>query len=147
MSNGASPYVKSNVPTVHLLDDKRVVLNVRFDGFTANEPVEISGYVTQDGGAYSAFYRETKVPGDYGQTEEADASQTQGTATVPVSIEPIAGLEPDNDLVVVAKVAKVWPTVLESGPADPTGVNATILGKSIVQKTWTAKDPPKEVNW
>ena len=69
------PKVKSNVPTVHLLDDDSVVVYVRFDGFTANEPVEISGYVTQDNGAYSAFYLETKVPDDYGQTQAADLHQ------------------------------------------------------------------------
>lgn len=147
MSNGANSNVKSNVATVHLLNDDCVVLNVRFDGFTANEPVEISGYVTQDSGAYSAFYCETEVPGDYGQTQEADASQTQGTATVPVTIEQIADLNQDKDLVVVAKVAKVWPTVLASGPADPSTIKAAILGDRTVVRTWTANPPPKGVNW
>jgi hypothetical protein len=141
----AIPYVKSNVPTVNLLSDNSVVLNVRFDGFTADEPVEISGYVTQDTGAYSAFYYETKVPGDHLQTQEADASQTQYTAEVPVTIDPIANLNQENDLVIVAKVAKVWPTVLASGPPDQPETKAA-LGKRVV-KTWKAKDPPKGVNW
>ena len=141
------PKVKSNVPTVHLLDDDSVVVYVRFDGFTANEPVEISGYVTQDNGAYSAFYLETKVPDDYGQTQEAEANQTQGTANVPVTINQIANLKPDNDLVAVAKVAKVWPTVLKSGPGNPATIDAAILGQRAVKRTWIAKDPPKGVNW
>jgi hypothetical protein len=163
MAYPASSKVKSNVPTVHLLDDGSVVLNVRFDGFTANEPVEISGYVTQDSGAYSAFYCETKVPGDYDQTQEADASQnqeadaseTQVTASVPVTIKGIAHLQQTKGLVVVAKVAKVWPTVLTPGSANPTNadqtnVEATIrreIGERTVLRTWTAKDPPEGVNW
>jgi len=142
MSNGAKSDVKSNVPTVSLLDNDCVVLNVRFDGFTVDEPVEISGYVAQVGGAYSAFYYETKVPANNGQTQGAEASQTQGTAIVPVTIKQIPHLNEDDDLVVVAKVAKVWPTVLASGPADPTKVGEAILGQNTVKRTWTAKDSP-----
>jgi hypothetical protein len=106
MSNGD---VKSHVTSVHLFDDGSVQVNVLFDGFTADEPVEISGYVTQTDGAYSSFYLYTTAP---------NPAPDQPWVTVPVTIDAgIKDLRDSDHMTTVTKVAKVWPTVLESKPA------------------------------
>jgi|SRR5690348_6996736 len=115
MTNGADSH--SHVTQAELMSNNAVQLTVQFDGFTADEPVEISGYVVQADGAYSSFFLETTVPGQH--------IQPDGTVQVPVTIDSIAGLSNTDKMMVVTKVAKVWPTVLTGGftPAT-TGVQA-----------------------
>lgn len=120
----------SHVTQVELMGDNTVVVTVQFDGFTADEPIEISGYVVQADGAYSDFYFETKVP-NY-------PPQGDGTRQVPVTIDNIANLRTGDKIMVVTKVAKVWPTVLAPGPTP---------GTTGVQATWTAQSAPWGANW
>jgi len=129
MTNGADSH--SHVTQAELMSNNTVQLTVQFDGFTANEPVEISGYVVQADGAYSSFFLETTVPG---QNIQAD-----GTVQVAVTIDNIAGLKNGDKMMVVTKVAKVWPTVLTGGftPATPD-----------VKAMWQAEPaPPWGANW
>jgi hypothetical protein len=131
MTNGG-PDSHSHVTQVELMTDNTVVLTVQFDGFAASEPVEISGYVVQAHGAYSSFHLETIVPNHL--------SQADGTVQVPVTIDNIAGLRNSDKMMVVTKVAKVWPTVLASDE-----YSAATPG---VQATWKAKPaPPWGANW
>lgn len=130
MTNGADSH--SHVAQVQLMTNNTVVLTVQFDGFTANEPVEISGYVVQADGAYSSFHLETIVPNH--------PPQTDGTVQVPVAIDNIAGLRDTAKMMVVTKVAKVWPTVLA-----PNEYAEETAG---VQKTWKALPaPPWGASW
>ena len=131
MSNGGA---HSHVTQVDLDKSNNLVLTVQFDGFTANEPVEISGYVVQSDGAYSAFYLETTVP--------SWPSQASGTVQVPVTINSVAGMRTTDKVMVVTKVAKVWPTVLTAVPSGNLGTNPDIAA------SWTAVAPPPWLaNW
>ena len=131
MGNPAGPDGVSHVTQVELRGDNTVVVTVQFDGFNANEPVEISGYVVQADGAYSDFYLETTVP--------SYPPQNDGTRQVPVTIDNITGLSYTDKMMVVAKVAKVWPTVLEGGFAPETA-GAKAMWKA-------APVPPWGANW
>jgi hypothetical protein len=111
--------------------DDSIVVTVQFDGFNANEPVEISGYVVQADGAYSDFYFETTVP--------SYPNLSGGTRQVPVTIDNITGLSYPDKMMVVAKVAKVWPTVLEGGFTPETA------GAKAMWKAQPA--PPWGANW
>jgi hypothetical protein len=134
MSNGAEAH--RYVTSVQLMKDGTVRVNVLVDGFTPGEPVEISGYVTQTGGAYSSFYLYTTVPGDPTQPPAASIE-------MPVTIDAgIDGLRSADRMTVVTKVAKVWPTVLAS---DPPPSDADTTGN--IRATWTAVPPPKGANW
>jgi len=139
MSNGQA---NSHVTQVDLKDNDSIVLTVQFDGFTANEPVEISGYVVQSDGAYSPFYLQTTVP-NY-------PSLSGSLKQVPVTIDNITGLRYSDKVMVVTKVAKVWPTVLkaeESNPPTPTGPRTDPPTGKIVA-TWKAVPPPPwDANW
>jgi hypothetical protein len=141
MSNGANAH--SHVTTVHLMQDGTVQVNVLFDGFRAGEPVEISGYVTQTDGAYSSFYSYMTVPGD--------PTQPPAVVEMPVIIdEGIDDLRLTDLMTVVTKVAKVWPTVLVSGPAGTATTSTATTGTGTtgeIAATWTAQPPPKGANW
>jgi hypothetical protein len=136
MSNGD---VKSHVTSVHLLKDGTVQVNVLFDGFRAGEPVEITGYLTQTDGAYSAFYLYTTAP---------NPTPPQTWVTVPVTIDAgIEYLRPSDHLTVVTKVAKVWPTVLASKPAGTTSGGDVIPPPPGTVATWEAVPPPEGSPW
>jgi hypothetical protein len=144
MSNGD---VKSHVTSVHLLDDDTVQVNVQFDGFTAGEDVEISGYVTQTRGArysFHLYYLYTKAP---------EPTPGQTWVTVPVTIdEKIADLRPSDRLTTATKVAKVWPTVLAEKTADSSAPGprpgdripvdpANPMGQTkVIKATWEAEN-------
>ena len=133
MSNN---WANSHVTTVNLKDDDTMEIIVQFNGFGSGELVEISGYVTQTEGAYSSFYRQCPVP--------PDASQPLGTVEVPVTIAKMDNLQDQDAMIVVTKVAKVWPTVLSSDLAS--GVTPEMLPAGVLAR-WTAEPAPKGANW
>jgi len=104
--------VNSQVRVVELMPDGSVVLTVKVVGFGAGRSVEISGYITQNSGAFAAFsdIQTVPVPSD-------DASFL--TVTVPRT-ELVAG----EDVTVVTRVAEVWSTVLRAGVAGPGTTSA-----------------------
>src|SRR5260370_8680415 len=69
-----SPMVNSEVPKVELNDNGDIVLTVQLVGFAEGKPVEISGYITQNSGAYISFRETRKVP-------KADSDGAVSTAT------------------------------------------------------------------
>ena len=87
--------------------DGRITFSVGVFDFQAKEPVEISGYATQTGGAFANIYEIAQVP------DTTDRS-------VDVTVEPrsVKQFSKDQDVTVVIRVAKVWVTVL--GPNRPS---------------------------
>ncbi len=109
MSNGANPYV-----TRVSLIDGQIVLTVQVDEFPIGVSVEISGYATQNGGAFATFYDINSV------TENSD-----GTAAIYVKARPVQPFKKGDPVTVVLRVARVWATVLtesagQYSPPDPS---------------------------
>jgi hypothetical protein len=107
------------VHKVHLNVNDSVVLIVEVGDFGPGNWAEISGYITQESGAFTPFSAVQKV-----------TLASDGTPIVTVNV-PSMGLVPGEDLRVITRVAEVqaWPTVLGAGVAEKD-----------VQATWLAKD-------
>ena len=91
-------------------DNKNIILTVQVDDFTVGEAVEISGQATQNDAALATFYGIQKVPGP-------DSSKH---SYLKVTADPgDTKFEADQDVTVVARVAKVWVTVLSKDPGNP----------------------------
>lgn len=114
------PTVNWLVPKVHLNDNDSVVLVVEVAGFDSGNWAEISGYITQENGAYAPF----------SAIQKPSPAPVGGTPTVTVHVPPM-GLVPGEDVKVITRVAEVqiWPTVLGAGVAEQN-----------VKATWQAKD-------
>jgi hypothetical protein len=93
------------------LQDGKITFSVGVYGFEANEPVEISGYATQTGGAFANIYQIEQVP-------------AMTDPSVDVTVEPRSSKQfsKDEEVTVVIRAAKVWVTVLGSKP--PVGVGS-----------------------
>ena len=92
------------------LENNKIVLTVQVDDFTVGEAVEISGQATQNHAALATFYAIQKVP----------APDTSKHSYLTVTADPGGTkFEADQDVTVVAKVAKVWVTVLTKDPDNP----------------------------
>jgi hypothetical protein len=92
--------------------DGKITFSVGVYDFEKNEPVEISGYATQTGGAFANIYQIAQVP------DMADPS-------VDVTVEPRSKKQfsKDEDVTVVIRAAKVWVTVLRP-KARPDGTQS-----------------------
>jgi len=80
----------------------QIVLTVRLDGFQHHESVEISGYATQNSGAFAAFYDiqpVKKYPDD--------------NKIMYVKAAPSREFKDGEDVTVVLRAARVWITVLK----------------------------------
>jgi hypothetical protein len=117
--------VKSYVPKAELKDGK-ILLTVQVADFTPGEAVEISGQATQNNGALATFYDIQNAPsannsGDWGADP---AAQPDSASSVTVEAYPVdaalfeAGFEAGEPVTVVARVAKVWVTVLSKDDTD-----------------------------
>jgi hypothetical protein len=91
------------------MPDGSVVLTVKVVGFGAGRSVEISGYITQNSGAFAAFYdiQTVLVPDP---TDDASIL----TVTVPRT-ELVSG----EDVTVVTRVAELWSTVSRARASGP----------------------------
>ena len=87
------------------LQNGKITFSVGVYDFKAGDPVEISGYATQTGGAFANIYQIDQVP------DMADPS-------VDVTVEPRSRKQfsKDEEVTVVIRAAKVWVTVLGSKP-------------------------------
>lgn len=104
----AHPYV-----TKVTLKDGQIVLTVEFDANMADQSFEISGYATQNGGAFANFY-DVQVP------KEAE----DGTVVAYVKAAPLQEFKNNENVTVVLRAARVWVTVLtqpKDGPMPPQG--------------------------
>jgi len=110
------------VPQVRLNADDSVTLDVALTGFDKNKSAEISGYVIQNGNAFS-FYAVQKVP-----APDPVTKLSQLTVTLP----PMNGLMLGQDVTVITRVTEVliWPTELEYGSDPGTDAKAIWLAKS-----------------
>jgi hypothetical protein len=98
----------------------QIVLTVQLDEYLAGQPVEISGYATQNSGAFANFYGIQTV-----------GANPDGTVVMYVKATPEKAFMAGEDVTVSLRAAKVWVTVLsgispEGGPekaADGTAWN------------------------
>ena len=91
------------------LQNGKITFSVGVYEFKAGEPVEISGYATQTGGAFVNIYQIVQVP-------------VMADPAVDVTVDPQSGQQfsQDDEITVVIRAAKVWVTVL--GSTQPVGV-------------------------
>jgi hypothetical protein len=107
------------VHKVHLNDNDNVVLIVEVGDLAAGSWAEVSGYITQESGAFAPFSDVQKV-----------SFAPDGTPIVTVNVPPM-GLVPGEDLRVITRVTEVqaWPTVLGAQTAEKD-----------FRATWRARD-------
>ena len=96
------------VTQVTVIGDE-LLLTVQVDEFVTNESLEISGYVTQHGGAIATVFAVQTV------TRNPD-----GSATMYVTATPAQGFQEGYDVTVVLRAARVWVTVLRQQGEPPT---------------------------
>jgi len=103
--------VNSQVPKVELKLDGSTVLTVRVVGFAESKSVDISGYVTQNSGAYAAFHI----------TQDLPKPDDEGVAEVEVTLSSTElELEEAEPVTIVTWVSEVWPSMLiEDTPTSP----------------------------
>jgi len=99
------PYV-TNVT----VQNNQIMLTVKVDGFPDDEPVEISGYATQNDGALAVFYDLPPFPAPY----------PDGTAYIYVTAPPTQSFKHGHPVTVVLRASRVWTTVLEE-EVEPGG--------------------------
>jgi hypothetical protein len=124
------------------LKNNKVVLTVQVAGYKPGEAVEISGHATQDNGAFATFYDIQNVPG----------TNTSGHSYLIVTANPVdiakfeKGQAAGKDIIVVARVAKVWATMLKKvrvNPEDPNpGDMAWEAYEAVPVKAGTSPTPP-----
>jgi hypothetical protein len=104
------------------LQNGKITFSVGVYDFEAGDPVEISGYATQTGGAFANIYQIDQVP------DMADPS-------VDVTVEPRSSQQfsQNEEITVVIRAAKVWVTVLGSNPPQGVGPESKPSDGSI---TW-----------
>ena len=87
--------------------NNQIVLTVKIEGFTTGESVELSGYATQDGGAFAVFNDLQVVP----------APNPDNTIIIYVTALSSQNFKKGHDVTVVLRAARVWATVL--GEPEP----------------------------
>ena len=108
------------------LKDGKIVLDVRVDDYGNDEDIEISGEATQDNEAFATFR-------DIQNTR--DARTDDGYPYLTVTAEPVEadkfgkGYDDGLAVTVVARISRVWVTVLDKDGSDPRS------------KTWRAESP------
>ena len=103
--------VDSQVLEVGVLEkDGSTALTIQVVGFAKDTSVEISGYITQDSGAFASFH-------ETGILLEPDS---EGVAELKVTVPPKElKLIPKENVRVLTWVSKVWPSMLiETTPTE-----------------------------
>ena len=94
------------------LENNKIVLTVQVDDFQDGGAVEISGQVTQ--------YRETQhdvVIATFYEIQNLPDPDSSGHRHLPVTVDPgDAKFDTGQEVTVVARVARVWVTVLSKDP-------------------------------
>lgn len=122
------PYV-----TKVTLTDGQIVLTVDLGEAMSGQPVEISGYATQNGGSFANFYDV--------QTVEANPDRT---VVMYVKATPSQEFRNGQEVTVVLRAARVWATVLtrtSDGQMPPPGQAASTEESTAAQDgaTWDIK--------
>ena len=128
------------------LQNGQITFSVGVYGFDANEPVEISGYATQTGGAFVNIYQIVQVP------VMADPA-VEVTVAVPANPQSRKQFDPNEQITVVIRAAKVWVTVLGSTPpqeglgAETRSADASITWDNVQVVTRMNGDTGSAGNW
>lgn len=85
------------------LKNNQMVLTVKIEGFTSGERIELSGYATQNGGAFAVFNGLQVVP----------EPTPDGKITMYVTALSWQNFVTGHPVTVVLRAARVWVTVLE----------------------------------
>jgi len=85
--------------------DNQIVLTVKIEGFNPGENIELSGYATQDGGAFAVFNDLQTVP---------EPNRGNKILMYVTSLSS-RGFAEGDAVTVVFRAARVWTTVLEEG--------------------------------
>jgi hypothetical protein len=93
------------VVRAELKSDGSIVIVVNVSEFVPGESVEITGYVTQAGGAFATFYDVQIIP----------APDFDGTSQLTVSAVTSEEFTRGKDITVVSRVTKSWVTILGTG--------------------------------
>lgn len=88
--------------------DNQIVLTVKIEGFNSGETIELSGYATQDGGAFAVFNDLQTVP---------EPNRGNKILMYVTSLSSRGFVEGDA-VTVVFRAARVWTTVLAEGESD-----------------------------
>jgi hypothetical protein len=113
----------------------QIVLTVQLDEYLAGQPVEISGYATQNSGAFANFYSIASV-----------GANPDGTVVRYVMATPKKAFMAGEAVTVSLRAAKVWTTVLTgispAGPpvtaADGTTWNNVTQEISVSGESWSS---------
>ena len=112
MSNGSQSHTKAT--QVQIDNDGTLQVSIEVDAFMPGESVEISGYVTQNHGAFATINKYQTI---YKKLDEI--------VNLTVTATPIEGSNPFQqgyDVTVFLWASKVWVTVLGEGPAQQPGM-------------------------
>jgi hypothetical protein len=108
------------------LNNNQIVLTVKIEGFTTGERIELSGYATQENGAFAVFSGLQVVP----------TPAPNNKITMYVTALSSQNFQKGSPVTVVFRAARVWVTVLEEsqdgqgnatqyprtqGPQNPAG--------------------------
>ena len=91
--------------------DNQIVLTVKIEGFNPGETIELSGYATQNGGAFAVFNDLQTVP---------EPNPGNKIFMYVTSLSSRGFVEGDA-VTVVFRAARVWTTVLEEGEEGEPG--------------------------
>jgi hypothetical protein len=117
-----------HVARIHQRDDNTIVVYVQTDSFKPGREVEVSGYLLQGYGAYTAFNCNMQIPFD---------AKLGELVTLPVEL-PAMDLKKREDVTVVVRVAEAWPTILEPNPGMATHYKDE--GIEGLRAVWTAEN-------
>jgi hypothetical protein len=115
MSNG--PDAHWHVTTLQQRGDDTLLAYVEVDGSLAGQQVEVSVYLSQ-GDAYAAHYAKKRVP-------FLDPKDPGKPPELQVEL-PATSLDASEDVTVIARVAEVWPSVLQQDSTKLAAINAAI---------------------
>jgi hypothetical protein len=108
----------------------QVVLTVQLDEYLAGQPVEISGYATQNSGAFANFY-----------SIQTAGKNPDGTVVMYVKATPEKAFIAGEDVTVSLRAAKVWVTVLSGISPAGTPAKATegTTWNNVLEEVWAGR--------
>jgi hypothetical protein len=122
MTNGNQSHTRAT--QVQIGGGGTIQVSIEVDAFMPGESVEISGYVTQNHGAFATI-------NDY-QTINTRLGEI---ANLTVTATPVPGSNPfqeGHDVTVFLWASKVWVTVLGEGQVQPQGIPSLLAGPGAV---------------
>jgi hypothetical protein len=115
--------------------EKQIVLTIQLDEYLAGQPVEISGYATQNNGAFANFYAIQSV-----------GANPDGTVVMYVKGTPQTPFMEGEPVTVTLRAAKVWVTVLTgdgeiSPQSQPAKATDGTTWNNAIKEVWASGGP------